>query len=32
MRRAFSEPPVIVNYFYHEEIIPAARKRAINRQ
>lgn len=32
MRRAFSEPPVIVNYFYHEEIIPSARKRAINRQ
>lgn len=27
-RAAFGEPPVVVNYFYHEEIIPSAKKRA----
>ena len=26
MKRAFSDPPAVVNYFFHEEIIPSARK------
>ena len=25
MKRAFNEPPIVVNYFYHEEIIPSAK-------
>ena len=29
MKRAFSAPPVIVNYFFHEEIIPSARKKRL---
>ena len=28
MRRPFGEPPVVVNYFFHEEIIPSAKKKA----
>lgn len=26
MERPFEEPPIVVNYFFHEEIIPSARK------
>lgn len=26
MRRPFQDPPVVVNYFFHEEIIPSAQK------
>lgn len=28
MRRPFDAPPVVVNYFFHEEIIPSAKKKA----
>lgn len=27
IRRPFEEPPIVVNYFFHEEIIPSAKKR-----
>jgi DNA repair photolyase len=27
IRRSFAEPPLLVNYFYHEEIIPSAKKK-----
>lgn len=27
IRRPFEEPPVVVNYFFHEQIIPSAKKR-----
>ncbi len=27
IKRPFNEPPVVVNYFFHEEIIPSANKR-----
>ena len=30
MRRPFTEPPVVVNYFFHEEIIPSAKKKSRN--
>lgn len=26
MRRAFSEPPVVVNYFFHEQIKKSAKR------
>jgi len=26
IKRPFSEPPIVVNYFFHEEIIPSAKK------
>lgn len=26
IRRPFEEPPIVVNYFFHEEIIPSAKK------
>lgn len=26
IKRPFSEPPIVVNYFFHEEIIPSAQK------
>lgn len=28
IRRPFHEPPIVVNYFFHEEIIPSAKKKA----
>lgn len=31
MRRPFEAPPVVVNYFYHEEIKKSARKGAKSR-
>lgn len=27
IRRPFEEPPIVVNYFFHEEIIPSAKKK-----
>ena len=27
MQRPFDEPPIVVNYFFHEEIIPSAKKK-----
>ncbi len=27
IRRPFDEPPIVVNYFFHEEIIPSAKKK-----
>lgn len=27
IKRPFHEPPIVVNYFFHEEIIPSAKKR-----
>lgn len=27
IKRPFSDPPIVVNYFFHEEIIPSAKKR-----
>jgi Trm5-related predicted tRNA methylase len=27
MKRPFAAPPVVVNYFFHEEIIPSAKKK-----
>lgn len=27
MHRSFEEPPIVVNYFFHEEIIPSAKKK-----
>lgn len=27
IKRPFDEPPIVVNYFFHEEIIPSAKKR-----
>lgn len=27
IHRSFAEPPILVNYFYHEEIIPSAKKK-----
>lgn len=29
--RAFEEPPIVVNYFFHEEIVPSARKKTKNK-
>lgn len=30
IKRPFNEPPIVVNYFFHEEIIPSAKKKANN--
>ncbi len=27
IKRLFSDPPIVVNYFFHEEIIPSAKKK-----
>lgn len=27
IKRPFEEPPIVVNYFFHEEIIPSAKKK-----
>lgn len=27
IRRPFDEPPIVANYFFHEEIIPFAKRR-----
>ena len=27
VKRPFEEPPIVVNYFFHEEIIPSAKKK-----
>ena len=29
--RSFEEPPIVVNYFFHEEIVPSAKKRMKNK-
>lgn len=26
IKRPFNDPPIVVNYFFHEEIIPSAKK------
>lgn len=31
VRRPFNEPPIIVNYFYHEEIKQSAKKKNKNK-
>lgn len=31
-RASFGEPPIVVNYFYHEEIIPSAKKKKGTKQ
>lgn len=28
IKRPFNDPPIVVNYFFHEEIIPSAKKKA----
>jgi hypothetical protein len=28
LRTPFGQPPVVVNYFFHEEIIPSGKRRA----
>ena len=27
IKRPFNDPPIVVNYFFHEEIIPSAKKK-----
>lgn len=30
IRRPFNDPPIVVNYFFHEEIIPSAKRKRAN--
>ena len=32
IKRPFNDPPIVVNYFFHEEIIPSAKKRQTGTQ